>query len=115
MLFRSQNSESIVNLSKCISVSVKRNSTTTLCINGEIKNSELYGIIAETENSVNIILGVYNNYESAQIAMNFIHNSNNSVYHNIHGYWELKDNCSEDVIVDMPNQAEIDKILKEND
>ena len=79
MLFRSQNSESIVNLSKCISVSVKRDGTTTLCINGEIKDSELYSIIAKTENSGNIILGIYNNYESAKIAMNFIQNSNNIV------------------------------------
>lgn len=114
MLFRSQNSESIVNLSKCISVSVKRDGTTTLCINGEIKDSELYSIMAKTENSGNIILGIYNNYESAKIAMNFIQNSNNSVYHNIHGYWGLREHCSENIIIDMPTQEWIDNIPKEN-
>lgn len=105
MLFRSQDGEVIVNPAKCISISILANDK----IDG-------YWILAKFSNSKGDgdLLGEYKDYESAQVAMNFIQNQNNSIYHNVRGWWELKNNCSEDVIIDMPSQAEIDKILKEN-
>lgn len=105
MLFRSQNGEIIVNPSEYISISIR--------INRELDKYSIFAKFSD-DDSDRSLLGEYKDYKSAQIAMNFIQNQNNSIYHNVRGWWELKDNCSEDVIIDMLSQTEIDKILKEN-
>lgn len=105
MLFRSQDGEVIVNPAKCISISIWANDKT-----------DGYWILAKFSNSEGDgdLLGEYKDYESAQIAMNFIQNNNNSVYHNVRGCWEIRENCSENIIIDIPSQELIDNRIREN-
>ena len=104
MLFRSQNGEVIINPSKCISISIWPNKVGGYWILVKLSDSEGDGDL----------LGEYKDYESAQNAMNFIQNNNNSAYRNVRGHWELIENCSENIIIDMPTQEWIDNITKED-
>lgn len=102
MLFRSLDGCRIVNISKCDYITLEHG-----------YSASGYNVMAFFKNSeVRICLGAYKDDKSAQIAMNFIQNKNNSNYREVRDHIETEGYASDGYIVDMITQEDVDEVLK---